>query len=413
MATRYQPAPWHELGLCAGGTVKTGKDVPWYTRPTGNAFTPDERTLLASCWGGQTGAWQPFSGELRRALNGPPEGFAGRADMLLGTALSADGKKAALVDARGVLHVWEDMTSPTCLAFSPAGKYLLAAHNVGGLEARGRSDGINLRLWDLATGRELRRFQAPPCEIRALAISPDGKTLAAGANDTVLLWELASGKARGRFPGHREWVWSLAFSPSGRLLASGSLDHTALVWDVTGTCPDGQLPARTPQPDEMERLWTALASADGIRAYRALWMMIAAARPSVSLLAERLRPKQPVEGTRLERLIAELDSDQFKNRVRASQELEELGELAETALRKALAGTQSLEVRRRVDDLLHKVEAQTLSPEQLLTLRALEVLEQIGTPEAKQVLQNLAKVAPEARLTQEAKASLERVSRRP
>jgi WD40 repeat protein len=478
-------------------------------------FTPDERTLLASCWGGQTGAWQPFSGELRRALNGPPEGFAGRADMLLGTALSNDGERAALVDARGVLHVWdpatgkvwcriseprvgedqadfspdgnvlvvkhvdnvirvwdtmtgkmrcslprfgatrfphphavsadgrvvatapssqdknlirlwdggtgqelgklawEDMTSPTCLAFSPAGKYLVAAHNGEGLEPRGRSDGIILRLWDLATGRALRRFRTPPGEIRALAISPDGKTLAAGANDTVLLWELASGEARGRFPGHREWVWSLAFSPSGRLLASGSLDHTALVWDVTGICPDGRLLSRTPQPDEIERLWTGLDSSDGVRAYRAMWMMVAAARPSVSFLAERLQPKQPVADARLERLIAELDSEEFKNRARASQELEELGELAETALRKALASTRSLEVRRRVDSLLHKVEAQTLSPEQLLTLRALEVLEHIGTPEAKQVLQNLAKGAPGARLTQEAKASLERLSRRP
>jgi hypothetical protein len=156
-----------------------------------------------------------------------------------------------------------------------------------------------------------------------------------------------------------------------------------------------------------------LGSSDGIRAYRALWMMVAAARPSVSFLAERLRPKQPVEAARLERLIADLDSEQFNSRVQASQELEKLGELAETALRKALASTRSLEVRRRVDNLLHKVEAETLSPDQLLTLRGLEVLEHIGTPEAKQVLQNLAKGAPEARLTQEAKASLERLSRRP
>src|SRR5207302_614215 len=57
-------------------------------------FTPDRHTLVASCWGGQTGTWQPLTGEPRSVPKGPPEGFAGRADMLLGTALSSDGGRA-------------------------------------------------------------------------------------------------------------------------------------------------------------------------------------------------------------------------------------------------------------------------------------------------------------------------------
>jgi len=52
-----------------------------------------------------------------------------------------------------------------------------------------------------------------------------------------------------------------------------------------------------------------------------------------------------------------------------------------------------------------------LSPKQLLTLRGLEVLEHIATPEAKQVLQKLAAGAPDARLTREAKAALQRLER--
>jgi hypothetical protein len=276
----------------------------------------------------------------------------------------------------------------------------------------GRPDEIGLRLWDLATGREIRRFNTPARDIRAVVVSPDGKTLAAGANDTVLLWELATGKDRGRFQGHQARVWSLAFSPSGRLLASGSLDHTALVWDVTGMRQDGKLLTPTSRPDEIERLWTGLGSEDGIRAYRAMWMMVAAARPSVSFLAEHLRPEAPVEDGQLKRLIDELDSEQFMIRTRASQELEELGELAETALRKALAGDLSLEARRRVENLLHKVEARILSPKQLLTLRAIEVLEHIDTPEARQLLRRQAGGAAEARLTREAKAALERLAKR-
>src|SRR5215472_9764307 len=92
-------------------TQSSSRKMPLPNRVMTVRFSPDERTLLASCWGGQTGAWQPLTGEQRGPLKGPPEGFAGRADMLLGTALSADGKKAALVDAKGVLHVWDPATA--------------------------------------------------------------------------------------------------------------------------------------------------------------------------------------------------------------------------------------------------------------------------------------------------------------
>src|SRR5262249_12846423 len=157
--------------------------------------------------------------------------------------------------------------------------------------------------------------------------SPDGKTLAAATYDTVVLWEVATGQERGRFAGHRGWVWSLAFSPDGRMLASGSLDYTALVWDVTGVCPDGRWSPRVLGPGEGERLGGALAGADGARASRAVWALAAGGDASARFLAGRVRPVARVEGRRLARLIAELDSDEFAARSRASEELGRLGEL--------------------------------------------------------------------------------------
>jgi hypothetical protein len=89
-----------------------------------------------------------------------------------------------------------------------------------------------------------------------------------------------------------------------------------------------------------------------------------------------------------------------------------LGELAEATLRQKLQEKLTLEMQQRLEHLLRKVEP-SRSPDRLREVRAIEVLEHIGTPEAKQILQTLAEGAPEARLTQEAKASLERLAKRP
>ncbi len=79
---------------------------------------------------------------------------------------------------------------------------------------------------------------------------------------------------------------------------------------------------------------------------------------------------------------------------------------------KALASNPPLEVKRRIEDLLDEIRKPVTLPKKLQTLRAIEVLEHIGTPEAQEVLKSLAKGAPEARITHEAKGSLERLAKR-
>jgi hypothetical protein len=93
--------------------------------------------------------------------------------------------------------------------------------------------------------------------------------------------------------------------------------------------------------------------------------------------------------------------------------LERLGELAEAPLRKALQGRPSPEVRRRVETLLAKLEGPVTAPERLREARAVAVLEHIATPEAVHALERLSRGAPEARLTREAEAALQRLARRP
>jgi hypothetical protein len=136
---------------------------------------------------------------------------------------------------------------------------------------------------------------------------------------------------------------------------------------------------------------------------------------SVPYLGQRLPPVAAVEEKRLTRLISDLDSDRFEVREKATKELGGLGELALHALWKALDSQPTLETRRRLEQLIEAQERERWSPsqERLRTRRSLEVLERAGTPEARRLLEALAAGAPGAWLTEDAKASLTRLSDRP
>src|SRR5262249_47819702 len=170
-----------------------------------------------------------------------------------------------------------------------------------------------------------------------------------------------------------------------RTVASAGHDSTVLVWDVTGQMVGGRLPVRTLSRTELEALWTELGSPNAARAHRALWGLVCAPAQSLPYLHEHLKPPPAPDPQRLARLLADLESDRFEERQKAAEALEGLGELAEPALRKALAEKPSPELRRRAAELLEKLDS-LQSPQWLRQLRALEVIERSGTPEARRVL---------------------------
>jgi hypothetical protein len=274
------------------------------------------------------------------------------------------------------------------------------------------------RVWDLAHGARLLPVQVADGYGRALAFSPDGRFLATAGmrldldapaeERTIRLWELATGLEAFRLPlppGNA--VTCIAFLPDGRSLAAGMADTTAIIWDLTPAGAGGKL-----DDAGLGRLWRDL-SGDATASYRAARRLAASPKESVPLLAERLRPVAAPGAARLARLLADLDGKGFAVRQRAERELEALGEMAAPALRELLAKKPSLEVRRRIERILAKLEEPSVpAAEVLRELRAVAALEWAGTPPARRHLRALAGGATGARLTTAAQAALKRLERR-
>jgi RNA polymerase sigma factor (sigma-70 family) len=431
------------------------------------AFAPDGRSLASGCSNGTMILWDVSSGkELRRVEVGEefavPKLGKVRAGRVCCLAFSPDGAVIALgvdqpgdgirlIEAatgkeRGRLAA-PSMLHSGSLAFSADGKVLAAACDDGTVRRWQLSDRKELsrllchrgelaptvqpspggdlaavagydgrvRVWDVAARRlvlELRRGGEGAGH--RLVFSADGRYLALcgasygrpdlGDDLRVELWELRSGQRvwERRLP-PRTGVSSAALSADGRRLVTALADTTALVWEP-GAAPPAGVPAR------LEDCWTALAGGDATGAWRAMAALEARRAEAVAFLKRRLG-KREVSREHVMRLVAGLDDRRFAVRQAAARELEKLADQAEPVLRAALAGKVPLEVRRRLEELLERLD-QATSPERLRVLRALEVLERIGTPEAREVLQGLAETVGGSRLGREARVALERLARR-
>ncbi|HEY7311609.1 MAG TPA: hypothetical protein VH643_19755 [Gemmataceae bacterium] len=284
-------------------------------------------------------------------------------------------------------------------------------------------------MWEVATGKELLRFRGHSRDERRASLSPDGTILAStnGWDNYAYLWDTKTGRELAKLEGHGKPVQALAFSSDGKLLATSGQDRSILIWDlatvpgVKRTAAAKATPpiavreeAKEPLPqDELEKLWDDLAGADAKKAYRAIWELITHPRESLPLLRVRLLPRERLEAKKVAELLADLDSAEFKVRERARAALRKAGRAVAPALRQTLKQTPSLEVRRNLQELLEYIEQRPLPPgDTLRNLRALEVLEHIGGDEAKKILRAMADGAPGAAETEDAKATLKRLTAR-
>ncbi|MGJ5074782.1 caspase family protein [Bradyrhizobium oligotrophicum] len=94
------------------------------------------------------------------------------------------------------------------------------------------SAGDDMKLWELATGREIGSFNGQAESVTAVAFSPDGALALSAGWKTLKLWDLATGREIRRFDGHTNAVIAVAFSSNGGLAMSASADNTLKLWDV-------------------------------------------------------------------------------------------------------------------------------------------------------------------------------------
>ena len=216
------------------------------------AFSPDGTTLASGNTNGPVRLWDVATGHQRKPL-------ASHTGAVFSVAFSPDGKTLAAATPVGV-RLWDTVTGRQknpltaqrglwSVVFSPDGKTL----------ASGSRDGT-VRLWQVATGRQIWKHRLGHQGFESVAFSPDGTTLASGnADGTVRLWDVATGhQAEKPLTGHTGPVWSVAFSPDGTTLASGNADGTVRLWDVATGHQAGD-----PLTGHTGPVWSVAFSPDG------------------------------------------------------------------------------------------------------------------------------------------------------
>ena len=431
----------------ATGRETTPADLPDGLRFGPLAFTPDGRRLVTASGPHVTVLDWPRM-KVRRSFDLPKPDKQPKEYECQGLAISPDGRWLVTVAERsgwrsekppspagGVVDLWDLGTGQRIRRLAewlrldlvlPAGHDGHVHRRRPGRAGPGHGDGPRpgrparaavrgrAALLDPLTPRWLRSFASEwHYYTAAIAVSPDGRTLYVSFDTSeIVAFEVATGKARRTLYGHAGCVRSLAMAPDGRRLLSGSDDAFALLWDTTpaGAAKPRKEPLTAADADE---LWAALAGRRRRPAYAAMADLAAAPDRAVALLRRELKPA-PAAPTdaELDRTFADLDSDDFATREKASRRLAEFGELAVPGVRKRLAKAESAEVRRRAQEFLDRFDPATLKPDRLRQLRAVELLEGIATPAARDVLSELAKGAAEAPLTREAAAALERLKGR-
>jgi len=183
------------------------------------------KVMAASSRGRSTRLWGPSDGRMRLLPDACNSAHA--------VAFSTDGRFMASGENFGALRIWDlgsreiRRTHPT----DPRGVNSVAFSLDSSKVAS--AGGGPIRVWDVASGREIATLGEVCSGSAAVAFTPDGRRIAGATWDgSIRVWDLSTRREQTRLEGHLGHVLVLAWSPDGKTLASGGYDSTVRLWDV-------------------------------------------------------------------------------------------------------------------------------------------------------------------------------------
>lgn len=208
-------------------------------------------------------------------------------------------------------------------------------------------------------------------------------------------------------------VSKLLFSPDSKRLAavgSGSKAATLYLWEL-GEIASRPLPHTKVGPNDVARWCRDLAGEDARAAYQAVWALAGAPDQALARLKAIISERQRITPADLDNWIAGLDDNRFAVREGSMARLRSAGTAALAHMDAALRGNVSAEQRRRLRAIVDAVRDAAVPSDRLFAARARFVLEQIGTSEARKLLDEWASADPGVRPEAEARALVERLTK--
>ncbi len=205
------------------------------------AFAPDQSVLVTGSADASIRLWNLPAGEQRTSLQR-------HTASIIGLKFSSDGRILASSDTAGRVVFWDWRAGRQLTAWHPESRALrphsfqlvqLALGPVGKSRAV-IARGYQITLWDVASGKCTATLYDGTRLFISMAMSADGKLLAAGGFGGVMVWDLDTQQRRAVLREHDGGISVLAFSPDGQRLVSVGTDRTLRMWTQNRDFPPAQ-----------------------------------------------------------------------------------------------------------------------------------------------------------------------------